>query len=113
MLFSLVVSLLPAQQVRVIVDVSCAGKACGGLSGEGGTQASSDSEWCEVLLAQHIPEGAYVDVDEVKVRTRKERRVAARVDRSTLCTSDMHLHSIDDLEQLPRTMLIDRALVLC
>lgn len=54
-----------ALQVRVRVDASCAGGACNGLSGAKDAEAS---EWCEVLLAQHVPQGAYIDVDEVKVR---------------------------------------------
>lgn len=55
------------QQVRVKVDASCAGKACD-FSGDGDSQAGDGQKWCEVLLAQHVPQGAYIDVDEVKVR---------------------------------------------
>ncbi|CAM9390415.1 unnamed protein product, partial [Hapterophycus canaliculatus] len=50
------------RHVRINFDIGCAGKGCVGLS-DGG-----QSEWCEVLLAQHVPQGAYIDVDEVKVR---------------------------------------------
>lgn len=55
------------QQVRVKIDASCAGKACDMASGRG-AQVSNDDEWCEVLFAQQVPQGAYIDVDEVKVR---------------------------------------------
>lgn len=54
------------RQVRVKVDVSCNGGACNGISAAKDAEAN---EWCEVLLAQHVPQGAYIDVDEVKVRT--------------------------------------------
>ncbi|CAM9164938.1 unnamed protein product [Pylaiella littoralis] len=56
------------RHVRVTVDASCAGKACDRLLAERGAKTDSDSEWCEVLFAQHIPKGAYIDVDEVKTR---------------------------------------------
>lgn len=46
------------------MDVSCLGHNCGGGKGE---RRAGDDEWCEVLLAQHVPQGAYIDVDEVKV----------------------------------------------
>lgn len=58
----------PKQQVRVKIDASCAGKACDSLSNRDAQARSSENEWCEVLLAQHVPQGAYIDVDEVKVR---------------------------------------------
>lgn len=53
--------------MRVTIDASCAGNACD-ASSDRGAQASTDREWCEVILAQHVPQGAYIDVDEVKVR---------------------------------------------
>lgn len=62
---------LPLEQVRVKFDARCTGKACDDLSERGESQDSDASEWCEVLLAQHVPQGAYIDVDEVKVRKNK------------------------------------------
>ncbi|CAM9732825.1 unnamed protein product [Scytosiphon promiscuus] len=50
------------RHVRIKFDVGCTGEACPGSSGGG------QSEGCEVLLAQHVSQGAYIDVDEVKAR---------------------------------------------
>lgn len=67
------------------VDASCAGNACGGFSVEGSAQTSSDPEWCEFLLTQHVPQGAYIDVDEVKVRMLEQALVLLRASISLFC----------------------------
>ena len=59
----------PARQMRLKVDVRCLGPDCGGERGE---RHAGDHEWCEVLLAQHVPQGAYIDVDQVKVKANLE-----------------------------------------
>ncbi|CAM9158012.1 unnamed protein product [Ectocarpus sp. 4 AP-2014] len=56
------------RHVRVKFDARCIGKGCHDLSERGESQHSDASEWCEVVLAQHVPQGAYIDVDEVKAR---------------------------------------------
>eukprot|EP00904_Undaria_pinnatifida_P013297 jgi/Undpi1/9098/HiC_scaffold_26.g11556.m1 len=53
------------RHMRLKVDVRCLGPDCGGERGE---RHAGDHEWCEVLLAQHVPQGAYIDVDQVKAR---------------------------------------------
>lgn len=53
------------------INASCAGHSYHGDSYDRDAQDQSDHEWCEVLLAQHVPQGAYIDVDEVKVSGRK------------------------------------------
>lgn len=49
------------------INVACEGHACGEDSDVLGPQNTGGDEWCEVLLSQHVPQGAYIDVDEVKV----------------------------------------------
>eukprot|EP00752_Nemacystus_decipiens_P003141 g2908.t1 len=57
------------RHVRVKIDASCAGKACDSSSwSDSDAQARTDHEWCEVTIAQHVPQGIYIDVDEVKAR---------------------------------------------
>ncbi|CAB1116340.1 unnamed protein product [Ectocarpus sp. CCAP 1310/34] len=57
-----------SQRVRVKFNARCTGKACDDLSERGESQDGDALELCEVLLAQHVPRGAYIDVDEVKAR---------------------------------------------
>lgn len=92
------------------VDASCAGKACDGLLAERGAKTDSDSEWCEVLFAQHIPKGAYIDVDEVKVIKYKDRCVTAPAD-CTLCTSGMHFRDIGGKQQVHSENNVDLSCV--
>lgn len=60
----------PHLKVRVSVDVECYGRVCReGLGERGASSGNAQDEWCELLLSQHVPRGAYIDVDEVKVKT--------------------------------------------
>eukprot|EP00903_Cladosiphon_okamuranus_P007558 g7332.t1 len=56
------------RHVRVKIDASCAGKTCDMSSNRDTQDSTGEYDWCEVLLAQHVPRGAYIDVDEVKAR---------------------------------------------
>lgn len=52
------------------IDATCEGQTCpDGAEGEGGATIGTEDNWCELLISQHVPRGAYIDVDEVKVRT--------------------------------------------
>lgn len=60
----------PRLKVRVSVDVECYGHACRtGLGESDAINGNAQDEWCELLLSQYVPRGAYIDVDEVKVTT--------------------------------------------
>lgn len=53
------------------INIRCDGHICDEDLGESGSDDNSNHEWCELLLSQHVPKGAYIDVDEVKVRTKQ------------------------------------------
>lgn len=56
------------------IDIRCNGLPCDEDLGQNNAEENSDHEWCELLLSQHVPQGAYIDVDEVKVRTQGKKR---------------------------------------
>lgn len=60
--------------MRVKIDAECNTLKCWLSSDdtEGNALAGNSNDWCEILVSQHIPQGAYIDVDEVKVRYRRK-----------------------------------------
>lgn len=58
-------------KVRVTVDIECHGGACPARLQGNDEAHSAASQWCELLLSQNIPQGAYIDVDEVKVMSKE------------------------------------------
>lgn len=63
--------------MRVKIDVGCRGNFCSKHSNGAFTTPGNkdDHEWCEVLLSQHVPQGIYIDVDEVKVSVSPARNI--------------------------------------
>lgn len=51
--------------MKTKISLSCKGR--GDCSDGSNSIEDSENEWCTILLTQHIPQGAYIDVDEVKV----------------------------------------------
>lgn len=62
------------RKVRVKIDAKCKGQTCrgGSLVASGESIDEKNDGWCELLLSQHVPQGSYIDVDEVKVRTKDD-----------------------------------------